>query len=135
MILSNIGKILRIRKIEPDDGVSGFCVRLDGLPDGTSIEIIRECDLRPAYAETRNGVARFSTEFVAQDSDYRIHLKNVLGDFLAASFTVREGVIRRKVGPIDAELSDVWEALLTLLDKICTDEEKLDAIVDGFISE
>lgn len=135
MILSSIGKILRIRKIEAEDGVTGFSVRPEGIPDGTSIEIIRGCDLQPAYAEVRNGVACFTAELVAPDSDYRISLKNPSGDLLATAFSVREGVIRRKLGPLDAELTDMWEALLALADEIHTDEEKLEAMIDGFVSE
>ena len=135
MILSSIGKILRIRKIESEDGVDGLFLRLEGVPDGTSIEIMRTCDSHPFYAEFKNEVAHFAGSCVSLNSDYRISFQNTAGDLLVTYFTVREGVLRRKVGPLDAELTSVWEALLTLVDEIRADEEKLESVVDGFISE
>ena len=134
MILSSIGKILKIRKIEADDGAHGLIIRVDA-PDGTTVEIMRECDLQPAYAEIRDGVASFTAELVAVNSDYRISFRNAAGDYLTTAFTVHKGVIRRKLGPLDAELAEMWEALLTLVDEIHADEEKLEAVVDGFVSE
>lgn len=135
MILSSIGKIPRIRKIEADDGAGCLSIRPEGIPDGTQIEVMRLCDLQPAYEEVRGGVASFSAELIAPDSDYRISFKNAAGVLLTTLFTVRDGVIRRKLGPLDTELSDMWEALLTLVDEIRADEEKLDSVVDGFVSE
>ena len=135
MILSSIGKILKIRKIEPEDGKTCLTIQAEAMPDGTVIEIMREFDLRPAYAEVKGGVACFTADFVSLDSDYRISFKNTAGDLLTTAFTVSRGIIMRKLGPLESELFDMWEALLTLADEIHADEEKLACVVDGFISE
>lgn len=134
LYLSRIGNVVKIRNISHGEE-SDLLVIPEGFPDGTVVQLMRVGDMRVAYATTSESVAVFDRSTVDLNGTYQIEIKTPEGKAVFVVFDIFNNAALRRYKSLAQELTEMWEALLTLADEIHADEEKLEAVVDGFVSE
>lgn len=134
MRLYTIGNILYIRDIGNELPSEDISIQLPGITDGTEITVVRTSDNKYQVSRFTNGEARIKRDFLT-DSIFRIKLKMPDGRFLTCEFGCKGGSLYRVWRGNEAEINELWRALIYLIESRKEQDDKVDRLITGYTSE
>lgn len=124
-----------IRKITPRDN-SGERLKIEiDVPDGTSVLLTRVSDGKYAISYVKDGECFFDHAFVLKPDAYVVRYKNPEGVELLCKFKAEVRGLSPLYMSYESETQKMWDAICSLKEIVKIEEEKIDTVIDGYITE
>lgn len=124
-----------IRKTSPRD-ISGEKLKIEiDEPDGTAVSITRVSDGKYAITHVNSGECYFDQTFIKKPDAYVLRYKNSAGTELSCKFKAELRGLSPLYMSYESEVQKMWDAICSLKEIVKTEEEKIDTVIDGYITE
>ena len=109
-------------------------IQFENLPDNTLVCIRRTSDMKMHHANIIEGVATFEKSFF-NDGEYMISFDTAEKNTIVVWFEVASGSLTYKTLNGEVEFHKLWDVLAELASRISAAENKIENVVDGYVTE
>lgn len=128
-------KFCVIRNVSPRDSTGEMlCIHMD-VPDGTPIVLTRASDGKYAYGKATDGRCSFDQSFILRPDVYTLEFKASNGIQMSCRFKAEKRGLAPLYMSYESEVQKMWDAICSLKEIVKTEEEKIDTVIDGYVTE